>query len=57
MAISTFIKKLVRESTTAAEAINKIEDVVPAKELKGNKGKIAKGIRDAFKKEGPKDRD
>lgn len=55
MAISTFIKKLVRESTTAAEAINKIEDVVPAKELKGNKGKIAKGIRDAFKKEGPKE--
>ena len=55
MAISTFIKKLVRESTTAAEAINKIEDVVPAKELKGNKGKIAKGIRDEFKKEGPKE--
>ena len=55
MAISTFVKKLVRESTTAAEAINKIEDVVPAKELKGNKGKIAKGIRDEFKKEGPKE--
>ena len=55
MAIGRFIKKLVRESTTASEAINKIEEVVPAKELKGNKGKIARGIRDEFKKEGPKE--